>query len=99
MTDEQPRYVSVELNLLQFETSKNKKQDHLSLPIIPFEGGVYNANGHSPGTSAGRKTSNHINGNSWLLPVGRLLTDGGELCVMCLTSLQLTHINLCPSHY
>lgn len=34
------------------------------------------------------KASNHINGNSWLLPADWLLTDGGDVFVMCLTSLK-----------
>lgn len=68
-------------------------------PLSCSEGSGYNANGHSPGTPAGRKASNHINVNSWPLPVDWLLTDGGELFVMCLTSLKLTQINLRPSHH
>lgn len=84
-------------NLLQSETSKNKRTSFTShYPVLKE---VAIANGHSPGTPAGKKASNHINVNSWLVPVGWLFTDGGELCVMCLTSLKLTQINLRPSHY
>lgn len=39
------------------------------------------------------KASNHINGNSWLLPVDWLLTDGGDVFVTCLTSLKVSSGN------
>lgn len=80
-------------------TLKKKKRTIFHFPSSCSKGGGYNANGHSPGTPGGRKASNHINPNSWPFPEGWLLTDGGELCVMCLTYLKLTQINLCPSHY
>lgn len=76
---------------------KKQKRTTFHFQLSFSEGSGYTANGHSPGMPSGRKASNHINLNSWLLPVGWLLTDG-ELSVMFLTSLKLTQINLRPSH-
>lgn len=59
-------------NFSSIQNIKKQREDHLSLPIILFVRQVVNGNGHSPGTPAGRKTSSHINVNSWPIPEGRL---------------------------
>lgn len=60
-------------------------------------GGGRGTNGRTWGIPSESHTSNHINGNNRTLPVGLLNADGKELCLMCLTSFGMTHVNLCKN--
>lgn len=102
MTDEQCRYcMSLFCLLIKCTPILNTEKQNRTifhLPLSCSEGSGCNANGLSPGTPAGRKASDHINLNSWPLPVGWLLTDGGELCVWCVKLLSGWPKLTCANH-